>query len=42
VSAAAAAEAALQIARTLEHGLVVALFPDSGWKYLDAPFWSEP
>jgi cysteine synthase B len=42
VSAAAAAEAALQIARRLEHGLVVALFPDSGWKYLDAPFWSEP
>jgi S-sulfo-L-cysteine synthase (O-acetyl-L-serine-dependent) len=42
VSAAAAAEAALQIARRLEHGLVVALFPDSGWKYLDSPFWSEP
>jgi cysteine synthase B len=42
VSAAAAAVAALQVAAKLEQGLVVTLFPDSGWKYLDAPFWSEP
>ncbi len=41
VSAAAAAVAAFQVAERLERGLVAAVFPDSGWKYLDAPFWSE-
>ncbi len=42
VSSAAAAVAALQVAESLTRGVVVALFPDSGWKYLEAPFWSEP
>ncbi len=40
VSAAAAAVAALDICESIEQGTVVALFPDAGWKYLDAPFWS--
>lgn len=42
VSAAAAAVAALQVCEALDEGTVVALFPDAGWKYLDAPFWSAP
>ena len=42
VSAAAAAVAALEVANRLSAGRVVALFPDSGLKYLDEPFWREP
>jgi cysteine synthase B len=42
VSAAAAAVAALAVAERLEAGTVVAVFPDSGLKYLDEPFWREP
>ncbi|MGH2620275.1 MAG: PLP-dependent cysteine synthase family protein [Anaerolineales bacterium] len=42
VSAAAAAVAALEVANRLSAGTVVALFPDSGLKYLDEPFWREP
>ena len=42
VSAAAAAVAALVVAERLETGTVVAVFPDSGLKYLDEPFWREP
>ena len=42
ISAAAAAVAALRIATRLEAGVVVILFPDSGMKYLDASFWSQP
>lgn len=38
-SAAAAAVAALQVASELEAGTVVAVFPDSGLKYLNEPFW---
>ncbi len=38
-SAAAAAVAALRVAASLESGVVVALFPDSGLKYLDDPQW---
>lgn len=38
-SAAAAAVAALQVASELEAGVVVTVFPDSGLKYLDEPFW---
>jgi cysteine synthase B len=41
VSAAAAVEAALNIAQQLEEGLIVVLLPDSAQKYLDLPFWSE-
>jgi len=42
VSAAAAAVAALAVAERLEAATVVAVFPDSGLKYLDEPFWREP
>jgi cysteine synthase B len=41
VSAAAAAEAALQVAARLDEGVVVTLFPDSGHKYLSERFWYE-
>jgi cysteine synthase B len=41
ISAAAAVAAAVQIAEPLEEGVLVAILPDSGWKYLDAPFWSQ-
>lgn len=41
VSAAAAAVAALRTAETLTAGVVVALFPDSGAKYVSERFWSE-
>jgi cysteine synthase B len=40
VSAAAAALAALNVGRRLTHGVIVVLFPDSGLKYMDEPFWS--
>ena len=40
-SAAAAAVAALEVAERLSAGTVVALFPDSGLKYLDEPFWRQ-
>jgi cysteine synthase B len=42
VSAAAAAVASLRIALRLKAGVIVAIFPDSGMKYLDAAFWGEP
>jgi len=41
VSAAAAAHAAFETASSLENGSVVMIFPDSGVKYLDQPFWVE-
>lgn len=41
VSAGAALVAALRVAQELEHGLVVALLPDGGFKYTSASFWSE-
>jgi cysteine synthase B len=41
ISAAAAVNAALQVARNIEQGLIVVLLPDSAQKYLDLPFWSE-
>ncbi len=42
ISAAAAAVAGLRLAARLDAGVIVILFPDSGMKYLDAPFWSQP
>lgn len=39
-SGGASVRAALQIAGSLDHGVVVALVPDSGLKYLDTPLWS--
>jgi len=41
VSAAAAAAAALDLARTLDHGVIVVLFPDSAMKYLNESFWEQ-
>jgi len=38
-SAGAALKAALDVARTLRHGVVVALFPDSGTRYLSTELW---
>jgi cysteine synthase B len=40
ISAGAAAEAAVQVARTLTSGVVVTLFPDAGYKYVSERFWS--
>ena len=39
VSSGAAAVAALQVASGLEQGVVVVVFPDSGYKYLSEKFW---
>lgn len=41
ISAGAAALAAVQLAETLDHGLVVTLFPDGGYKYLSESFWLD-
>lgn len=41
VSSGAAAVAALRIARELEHGLVVTVFPDAGYKYLSEKLWEK-
>lgn len=40
VSAGAALVAALEIARELERGVIVTVFPDSGYKYLSERFWT--
>jgi cysteine synthase B len=42
LSAAAATVAALRIAEAERSATIVVLFPDSGIKYLDLPFWSQP
>ncbi len=39
VSAGAAVTAALRVARRIQRGVVVALLPDGGEKYLSRPFW---
>jgi cysteine synthase B len=40
ISAGAAALAALELAETLDEGVVVTVFPDAGYKYLsDKPLW---
>ncbi len=41
VSSGAAAAAALEVARGLTQGVVVAIFPDSGHKYLSEAFWRK-
>ena len=41
VSSGAAAAAALQVARRLDSGVVVTLFPDSADRYLSERFWEE-
>ena len=43
ISSGAAVVAALQVARDLEEGIVVTVFPDAGYKYLsDASLWESP
>ncbi len=41
ISSAAAVVAALQVATTLDEGVVVTILPDSGYKYLSERFWQE-
>lgn len=41
VSSGAALAGALRVARTLESGIVVTVFPDAGDKYLSERFWDE-
>ncbi|MBN1878166.1 MAG: pyridoxal-phosphate dependent enzyme [Anaerolineae bacterium] len=41
ISAGAAVAAALRLARTLAHGVIIALLPDGGFKYVSAPFWAN-
>ena len=40
ISAGAALVATLQVARTLDHGVVVTVFPDGAEKYLTETFWT--
>ena len=40
-SSAAAAVAAVALAEEIDSGVIVALFADSGLKYMDLPFWNE-
>ena len=43
ISSGAAAVAALQVAAELEHGTIVTVFPDAGYKYLsDQKLWDLP
>jgi cysteine synthase B len=39
ISSGAAALAALQVAESLDKGMVVTLFPDAGYKYLSKKMW---
>ena len=41
VSSGAAAVAAFQAAREIDNGVIVTLFPDSGYKYLSERFWES-
>jgi cysteine synthase B len=41
LSSGAALIAALQVARNIDHGTIVTIFPDSGDKYLSEEFWKE-
>jgi cysteine synthase B len=41
ISSGAALAAGLQVARRIEEGLVVMVFPDGGSRYLDEQFWKE-
>lgn len=42
ISSGAVLYAALRVARQLDHGDVVCLFADGGWKYLSLGVWSKP
>ena len=39
VSSGAVVHVARRIAEELDDGVVVAILPDGGWKYLSAPLW---
>lgn len=41
ISAAAAVVASIELARTLDEGVVVTVLPDNGFKYLSERFWKE-
>ena len=41
ISSAAAVVGALEVARQLDHGVVVTILPDNGFKYLSDRFWKE-
>ena len=41
ISSGAVLHAALRVARTLEHGDIVCLFADGGWKYLSLGVWNQ-
>lgn len=41
LSAASAVHVAMGVARELDHGVVVTVLPDSGFKYLTQTFWTE-
>lgn len=41
VSSGAALAACLQLAQSMDEGVIVTVFPDDGTKYLSEPFWSE-
>jgi cysteine synthase B len=40
ISAGAALSATLQVARTVERGVIVTVFPDGAEKYLTENFWT--
>ena len=42
ISAGAALAATLQVARRLERGVIVTVFPDGAEKYLSESFWNDP
>jgi cysteine synthase B len=41
ISAAAAVVASLELARTIDEGIIVTILPDNGFKYLSERFWKE-
>ena len=41
ISSGAAAHAAIEFANNLTSGVIVTVFPDSGYKYLSDRFWTE-
>jgi S-sulfo-L-cysteine synthase (O-acetyl-L-serine-dependent) len=41
-SSGAALVAALEVARSIDHGMIVTIFPDGGGRYLSEAFWQPP
>jgi cysteine synthase B len=42
ISSGAAVAGAVKAAAELDHGTVVVLLPDGGWKYLSSGAWTDP